>query len=235
MATTLAVIETQVRRQLQEASASFWTSAEIIDHEITGIKDLWRDTVDLKQEHYLVINTTDVSLAASTGTLTGVPVGVHKIYLIEPRDISSDSANHGLIFTPLDYNHKTFQMARSMDAVDPSNATIYYAITGQGAPVNAPTIYIAPQVNSAVNISFAYVPVLDTMTSTSVVPIPGEADNAIIYWTIAHALAKDREGGGPHPEWLSMYATEKTHLLQSLGLRQLQELQYVDAVFEEYW
>ena len=235
MPTLLSAIETQARRHLIETTASFWSSAELIDIAIAGIKDLWRDTVDLKQEHYLTVDITNVSLAADTGQLTGVPPDVHKVYLIEPRDISSSSANAGLIFRPLDFNHKTFQAARSRDDIDPSNDTIYYAITGQGAPTGAPTIRVAPQVSSAVNLAFSYVPTLGALASTSIVPIPGEADNALVAWTVAYARAKEREDRSPDPAWLVIYATEKNHLLQSLGQRQYQENSYVDAVFEEFW
>lgn len=235
MPTLVSAIETLSRQRLQETSASFWTSPELISIIEMGIKDLWRDIVDLKQEHYLTVDTTNVSLAASTATLTGIPLDVHKVYLIEPRDLSSDGSNKGLVFSPLDYNHHTFQMARSLSAIDPSNATIYYAITGQGSPVNAPTIYVAPQVTSAVNLSFSYVPTLGTISSSHPVPIPGEADAALVAWTVAFALAKERDDKSPDPNWLAIYATEKQHILQSLGLRQYQEPGYVDAIFEQYW
>jgi hypothetical protein len=235
MATLLSSIETQARRHLIESTASFWSSAELIDHVISGIRDLWRPTVDLKQEHYLTVDITNVSLAADTSQLTGVPLDVHKVYLIEPRDISASSANAGLIFTPKDFNHASFQGARARDDIDPKNDTIYYAITGPGAPVGAPTIRVAPQVTSAVNLSFSYVPTLGALASTSQVPIPGEADNALIAWTVAFARAKEREDRSPDPSWLAIYATEKNNLLQSLGLRQYQENSYVDAVFEQHW
>ena len=235
MATLLSAIETQARRHILETTASFWTSAELIDIINRGIKDLWRAIVDLKQEHFLTVDNTNVSLAANTATLTGVPAGVHKVYLIEPRDVTTDSTNYGLMFRPLDYNHPTFQAARSRADIDPSNDIIYYAITGQGSPVAAPDIRIAPQVNSAVNLSLAYVPVQADVTSAGNVPIPGEADNALIAWTIAYARAKEREDRSPDPGWLAVYSTEKAHLLQSLGLRQYQEVAYVDAIFEDMW
>lgn len=238
MPTTISSIETQVRRHLLETAASFWTDAELIDIIGKGILDLWRDIVDLKAEHYLTVDTTNVSLAANTATLSGVPADVHKVYLIEPRDISTSSSNLGLIFKPLDYNHAFFQGARSRDDIDPDNDTIYYAITGQGAPFAAPTIYVAPQVNTAVNLSFIYVPVLATTAfadSSDNVPIPGEADNALIAWTVAFARAKEREDRAPDPSWLLAYSTEKQHLLQSLGLRQYQEDMFVDAIYESFW
>lgn len=235
MPTTLGQIETLVRQRLIEPSPSFWTSTEIIDIEAAGCRDLWRATVDLKQEHYLKVNTTDVSLPASSNQLIGVPTDVHKVYMLEVRDPSSDSTNVSLQFFPLDYNHITFRAARSADAVESANNTIYYAITGQGAPVNAPVIYCAPQVTSAVPLTFMYVPTLGVLTSNSVVPIPGEADNALIAWTVAFARAKEREDRSPDANWLSIYSTEKNALLQSLGLRQYQEPSYVDAVFEDLW
>lgn len=213
----------------------FWSSAELIDLVNAGIRDLWRDIVDLKQEHYLTIDITNVTLAASTSTLTGVPTDVHKVYMIEPLDTSESATNHGLVFIPRDYNSGEFQAARSRSAIDPTNNIIYYAIHSQGAPVGAPTIEVAPQVTSVVSLRFCYVPTLATLTSAGAVPIPGEADNALIAWTVAFARAKEREDRSPDPSWIAVFATEKLHLLQSLGLRNYQEPSYVDAVWASYW
>ena len=235
MPTPLSSIETQVRRHLIETSASFWSSAELLDIMSAGIRDLWRDIVDLKAEHFFVVDNTNVSLQAGSNTLLGVPNTVHKVHLIEPRDTTSDSSFVGLVFKPQDYNHPDFQAARSRDPITPSNDVIYYAITSAGGPVGAPTIYVAPQVASAVTLSFVYVPTPGTFTANDTNPIPGESDNALIAWTVAFARAKERENRSPDPEWLAVYATEKQHLLQSLGLRQTQEPQTVDAFFEEYW
>ena len=244
MATALSSIETQARRHLNETTASYWSSAELIDIINNGIKDLWRPIVDLKEEHYLVWDITNVSMAANTGTLTGVPEDVHKVYLIEPRDVSSDSDNKNLHFEPLDWNHLRFRAARTLDAVSPSNNVIYYAPMGAGAPVDYDsdtvagtnfTIRVAPQVSTAVNLSLGYVPTLPAFTSAQEHPIPGEADQALINWTVAWAMAKERPDRDPHPKWIAVYATEKQNLLQALGLRQLQEPQIVDAFFEQYW
>lgn len=235
MATQISDIETQARRHLNEPEPAFWSSIELTDIINRGIKDLWRDIVDLKQEHFLTIDSTNVTFPANSTTLSGVPTDIHKVYLIEPRDLSTTGTNVGLSFLPMDYNDHTFQLARGQAPIDPTNAVIYYAVTGQGGPVNAPTIFAAPQVTSAVNISFGYVPVLSAKTSGDVVPIPGESDNALIAWTVAFARAKEREDRGPDPGWLRTYATEKQHLLQSLGLRDYQENTFVGAVFEQYW
>lgn len=235
MPSKISSIEAAARLRLNEVTARFWSSAELVDIIAAGARDLWRPIVDLKQEYYLKVNSTDVSLPANTSTLQGVPNDVHKVYLIEPADTSENSSNESLIFLPLDYNHDTFKAARSRADIEPNNDTIYYAITGQGAPVNAPTIYCAPQVNSAVTLSFSYVPTLGALTSDSTVPIPGEADNALIAWCVAFAMAKEVDGRAPSAEWLSIYATEKQNLLESLGLRQFQEPEYVDGLFASYW
>lgn len=235
MPTKISSIESMARLRLIETTASFWSSNELTDIIIAGIRDLWRDVVDLKQEHYFTRNTTDVSFQPSTDSLSGVPADIHKVYMIEPTDVSSNSTNVGLTFLPLDYNHKDFIRARTTDPIDPTNSNIYYCITGQGAPVNAPIIYCAPKVTSAVSIAFTYIPSLPAMDTNSNVPIPGEADNALVAWTVAFARAKEREDRSPDPNWLAVYGTEKQHLLQSLGLRQYQDPTTVDALFAEYW
>ena len=234
MATLVSTIETAVRFRLEEPVAKFWSSAELVDIIGAGIRDLWRDVVDLKQEHFITISEA-VTMDANTGTLTGVPADVHKIVMIAPLDNGDSSSNRALIFRPADYNSGDFQNALSKPAITPSNDTIFYAITAAGAPVAAPTIRVAPHVTSEVTLSFAYVPTVGTISAGSTVPIPGEADNAIIAWTVAFARAKEREDRAPDPNWLMVYGTEKAHLLKSLELRQYQEPSFAEAVFEPYW
>lgn len=236
MATQVKDIVTRVRNLLVEKQPRFWSDPELIGYIEAGVKDLWRDIVDLKQEHYLIRNVTDVSYPASSDRLIGVPVNVHKIYMVEPVDLTVNGANASLEFKPLDYNHDSFRSARARDSIDPSADTIYYAITSQGAPVDAPVIFCAPQVNSSVPIAFSYVPTLDPIQSPDDrIPIPGEADNAIVAWAVAYARAKEKEDRAPDATWLAVYASDKQHLLQSLGLREYQEPQFVDALFADFW
>ena len=235
MATPISKIETLARLRLNEVTPRFWSSAELVEIIIAGIRDLGRDITDLKQEHYLVIDETNVFLDSGSSQLSGVPADVHKVVMITPRDVSETCPNVGLAFTPTDFTSVVFHTAKARADIEPSNDIIYYAITGQGSPVAAPVIRVAPQVTTLVNVSFAYVPTLGELTSGSTVPIPGEADNALVAWTVAYARAKESEDRSPDANWLSIYATEKQHLLQSIGLRQYQEPSYVPALFEEYW
>ncbi|SRR5258708_94857 len=235
MAQPITYAVTLARRHLIEPVANFWSDDELTQLAIQGIKDLWRDIVDLKQEHFLTKNVLNVSYQPQTTVLTGVPLDVHKVYMIEPLDLSVNGSNHGLLFKPVPYNHTDFQLARSRDAIDPTNDTIYYALSGQGSPVGATTIDVAPKVTSQVKLNFVYVPTLSGLQTTDNIPIPGEADNAITAWIVAYARAKEREDRSPDPLWITIYATEKAHLLQSLGLRQYQEPTYAEALFAEYW
>ncbi len=234
MATTLTSLETQIRRHLVETTASFWSSAEIVDILNLGIKDLYRSVVDLGQSYFLTNDVTLVSQAANATTLTGVPADVYKIFLIEPRTLTSTSTQ-GPLYRPLKYNHPAFANARSLSSQDPTNLTVYYDLIGQGAPVAALTVQVAPAVSSAVNLRFIYVPVLAAVAAAGNNPIPGESDNALIAWVIAFARAKEREERAPDAEWLAVYATEKANLLTSLTPRQTQEPEYAEAMFEAFW
>lgn len=236
MSTTLAEIEVLVRDKLNEPTPKFWSSAELRRDMKSCQKDLWRAIVDLKGEHYLTITTDRVSVVSGQTDLIGVPTDVHKVYNVEVADPSVSSSTSKLFFTPLDWNHKLFASARSHATLDPqAGGEIYYAIIGQGAPVGAPTIKIAPLLSTDVALSFAYVPTINTIDDDDYIHIPGEADNAIVAWTIAYSRAKEREDRAPDPAWLAIYATEKRNLLQSLGLRQYQEVQVADGMFSELW
>lgn len=239
MATLLSSLETQSRRHLIETTANFWLSAELIDIANKGIKDLWGAIIDLFQEHYLTVDITNVSISASTATLSGVPADVFRVFLIEPKTLSSSGDYRNLTFLPRDYNSPDFKAARRLGDVDPTQENvIYYALSGAGAPVGAPTIHIAPTLSSAIaagQIRFAYNPVIADKVAADSNPIPGESDNALIAWIVAYARAKEREDRSPDPNWLKVYATEKQNILTRLTPRQTQEPDVVEAVFGSLW
>jgi hypothetical protein len=114
---------------------------------------------------------------------------------------------------------------------------IYYTLTGAGAPNSAPVVRTAPQINSAIDLRFVYVPTLGVASYSvnSGNPIPGESDNAIVAWIVAFARSRERDDNAPDPAWLAVYATEKQSLLTRLTPRQTQEPEYAEGMFEEYW
>lgn len=240
MATLLSTIRANARTVLLEDTAAFWSEAELNNIIIDGIKDLWGAIVDLHQEHFATDDATNVSLAASSSSLTGVPADLFRVLLIEPRDLTSANSARELRFVPRDYNSAEFQAARSQPSQEPSNGTtIFYAVFGAGAPVGAPTIKVAPQLSSALTLRLVYIPTLASTAfddfSTDNNPIPGESDAALKAYCIAFARAKEREDRSPDPNWLAIYATEKQAVLTRLTPRQEQEPEYVDGLFMDLW
>jgi len=236
MATLLSALETEVRLALNEPVARFWSSAELIGIMNRGIHDLWRGVNDLRLEHFSTLDVTNVSQAASATTLTGVPSDCVRVHMLEPRDLSSSSSNRGIQYVPLPYNDPKFQSARSLSAIDAaSGGTVYWVQADAGGPVAAPTIYVAPKLSAAVNLSMTYVPSLAVLTAISTNPVPGESDNAVIAWTVAYARAKERDDRAPDAGWLAIYGSEKQNILVSLSPRQTQEPVVATAMFEELW
>ena len=216
----------------------FWSDDELLDIARRGTTDLWAALIDLHEEHFLTNDATNVSLAASTSTLTGVPSDCFRIYLIEPRDITSAGTARDVAFVPRDYNHAEFINARAMGDQTPAGGlNIFYAMSGAGAPNAAPTVTVAPTLASAIDLRFVYIPVLGihNYTTSSNNPIPGESDHAVIAWIVAYARAKEKEDKLPDAGWLAVYATEKQSLMMRMTPRQEQEPIVVDGLFDSYW
>lgn len=215
----------------------FWTEAELMTIIIDGCKDLWRAIIDLHQGHFTTIDATNVSLAASGTTLTGVPADCFRVLSLEPRDITTSSASRGIAFKPRPYKSASFQNARGQSAVSTSSsATIVFDILNAGSPVAAPSIVVAPSITTALNLRLVYTNTLSSaLASTDNNPIPGESDNALVSWGVAWARAKEREDRSPDPSWIATYATDKQAILTALTPRQEQEEEVVEDMFSEYW
>lgn len=214
----------------------FWTEQELLDILILGTKDLWRAIVELHQGHFTTIDSTNVSLTANSSTLTGVPTDCFRVLMIEPRDLASNSSSGLYYFRPKSYHSLQFQAARAMtaDAVTGLTTGIYFDILNAGSPVAAPSIVVAPQITSALNLTLVYVHTLAALVESSTNPIPGESDNALVSWCVAWARAKERDDRSPDPEWFATYATDKQALLTALTPRQEQEEEVVEGLFDGY-
>jgi len=230
MATPISTIIAAARVTLLETTARFWTDAELLEICVDGCKDLWKKIIDLGFDHFVTIDETNVSMAASTVALSGVPADLFRIRTIEPRTLNA--SNPGLIFKPRSLTHPDFVQAKVLSAVEPRTRVIYYAVVNAGAPVGAPSIRCAPTVSAAVPLAVAYIPVLGTLTAVSNNPIPGESDKALKHYTIAFARAKQRADRAPDPEHISIYATEARNLLIALTPRSEQEPETVVGLFE---
>lgn len=232
MATLLSTIRTDVRTTLIETTASFWSDDELLRILILGCQDLWKALVDLKQDHFLTIDETNVSLAASATSLTGVPADVFRVRGIEPRTLTDSTAT---IFSPKDFTHPDFVRARQQSTSDANGRVVLYDVIQAGAPVGAPTIRTAPALTAALLLRLIYIATLGTLTAASNNPIPGDSDNALKAWGIAYARAKEREDRSPDPEWIAIYSSEKQQLMTVNTPRQDDEPEYAEALFETDW
>jgi hypothetical protein len=238
MATLLSTIITDGRVDLKETTASFWTDAELLAHLKKGINDLWGAIVDLHGAHYQTTDITNVSVAANTETLSGVPSDCFRVLLIEPRTLTAGTTGADVRFIPAKQNAAMARNARQLSAQDPvTGLDIYYEVEQAGSPVAAPTVRIWPQLSSALNLRFVYIPGPGSaaLTTASNNPIPGESDNALKAWMVAHARVKEREDRSPDPNWLAIYATEKQNLLVRMTPRQEQEPEVVEDLFGGYF
>jgi hypothetical protein len=235
MATLISTNITNARKHLRETTASFWSDAELLVHALSGCSDAWRRVVDLHQEHFLTIDITNVTMAADTATLSGIPSNCFRVVSIEARDLTSSSANLGLEFSPRDWNHPDMANARRHANIDPKGQTVYYTVIGQGPPVGTLTVRVAPKVTSAVNLTLAFIPTHGADSSDDNNPIPGESDLALEAWIVAHARAKERKDGSPDPEFMAIYESQMAKILTALTPRQEQELETVEGMFEGYF
>lgn len=238
MSSTLASLITQARDLLNEPTASFWSDAELLRYMNGGINDLFRRIKDNLQDDFFTEDVTNVYAAANATSLTGVPSNVAHVRAIVPRSLASYP---NVRFWPRKYGDYDFLSAQSASAIDPlSGGDIYYAIVGTGGPVGAPTIKIAPALSSQLLLAFAYTPSRTAITDSSTAnPIPGESDMALVYWTVAHALARTPHGDQgsmvPHPGWLKMYEDQLAKIGVATTPRQDDEPDVAEAFFEMYW
>jgi hypothetical protein len=232
MATTLNSIIYQARKVLLEDTPSFWTDAELLDIALNGCRDLWKGIIDVYQDHFLTLDESNVSLAANATTASGVPSDLFRVKFIEPRDRSTYI---NTFFFPRDYASDEFRRARTLTGQDATGCIFFYDVVGAGPPVAAPSLYISPKTNAALNLAVGYIAgISSSLTTASNNPIPGETDNALKAWTIAWARAKDREDRSPDPEWLKVYGDEKLGIITAVTPRQEDEPDYVEGLFDGY-
>jgi len=219
----------------------FWTEQELLDILILGAKDLWRSIIDLHQGHFTTILDDQscvypVGVSGTTTSFTGVPTDCFRILMIEPHALGDPTAvasSSWTYFKPKQFHSQAFQMARSQSLLNSQQAlTVYYDLLNAGSPVGAPSIVGAPPVSASIPIRLVYVHTLATLVETSLNPIPGESDNALIAWCVAWAFAKQREDRMPDPAWLAIYSTDKQSLLTALTPRQEQEEEVVEGLFD---
>ena len=242
MATKLSEIVRRARVQLLAETAvavttnpdRFWNDDELLDHAISGARQMWREFIDLHEEHFMEVEESGAVTMPANGTqLAGVPADTFRIILIEPLDTTATGTSRGLKFSPRKFKSPEFSGARAREALDPSSGgRVYYALAHQGAPVVTATVLVAPKLSATLPLRFARVPILGDLTADSPNPIPGESDLALIWWTVAFARAKERDDRSPDPNALAIHTTEKKGILVASAPRQEQEAIVLKGVFD---
>jgi hypothetical protein len=231
MATLLSAIETKVRDRLLAPAATdlFWSTADVMRVMNDGILDLHAAICQLNQAHFRTIDLTNVSQAASGTQLTGVPTDVLVVHRIRPR-VPSNYPN--LQYVKRSYTSEDFENALALGtvAVD-SGGAIFYDVQDAGAPVAAPVILVAPSINSSVPLALIYARTIGPFIATDPNPIPGNSDNALETWCVAHLIGGE-DNKEPHAGFLQKYSTEKTKILVNLQPRDDSEPRYVDGMWE---
>lgn len=231
MPTKLSTILTAVRDNLHEPVAKLWSDARLLAHLNSGIKDLAR-SLNTQYQNFFFETNPNVTYVASSDRLSNVPAHTSTILGLELVD---PTLYPGLIFVYKDFNADEFISARAVSAQSPTNrGRVFFCATGAGAPTGAPTIYIAPKLDTNLSLRLTYVPSLNDRTADDHNPVPGESDKALECWATAHARSKIREDQTPDPEWLALYATEKANILTAITPRQEVTDQVAESVFGEY-
>jgi hypothetical protein len=234
MATPIATLIAIARRHLNEpaeVSGGAFTDAELAALANLACNDLWRAINDNFQDYFL----EEAELIQETGadTLTDVP---DDCAIVRGLEVLDQSARPGLVYEHKNYTHIDFARARARDDIDPSQGgKIFYHLRGQGAPVDAPQIDVAPLTTADVTLRLTYVPTLTEVDELSDNPIPGQSNNAIVAWMVGYGMAKIAEDQAPNAGWLTLYGTEKQNMLVSLTPRQSDDEDVAEAMFEDEW
>jgi hypothetical protein len=208
LATTLQTIITMTRDALNEAVPRYWSDAELLRYMNRGIRDAWRQ-ISMVNQNYQFSLSTSVTMAADADTLSSVPADLAIVLNLEAADMVANPIH---FFGVSDYANADFQSARrqsqggqSIDSAAPGK--VYFCVVGAGAPVAAPTT----------------------------VPLPGELDQALVHWTTAYAVGRQRGDAGPDTTHLGLYQGEMNKLIASIDPRDESGDETVVAMFEELW
>lgn len=237
MSTTLQTVLNMTRDALNEAVPRYWSDVELLRYMNRGIRDAWRQITLTNQNYQFSLNTS-VTLAANADVLTNVPTDVSVIFNLESLDMVAHPIN---FIGRTDYANAEFQNARRRSQAGETHnpdqpGTIFFCLVGAGAPVGAPTVYVAPRVSAALTLALAYRPVIGAeLTATGLVPLPGELDQALVHWTAAYAIGRERSSAEPDAPRISLYQREVDVILAAITPRDEQEDQTVQAFFQEYW
>jgi hypothetical protein len=167
--TLASAIITQVRANINESAAEFWTDDEIIQWINDGIKDIVRKTHCYQTTESINLIANQIEYTVTTSAYLIVKA-VHYI--------DSDSKSHALELSSPNL------VGREEDVEEPE---YYYDWAGKVG------VFPALPAIDGETITLYLVTLPTDITSSDNIPTPHPYDTAIVYYVTARAFAKDRQ------------------------------------------
>ena len=131
MALTLVLARTEVRDNIEEASAGYWSDAELTRKINTAYSRLWLKIMQLRKNFF---HTTD-SKSFTPGTNT---VTLATNFYRAKRFRITTAGQENIIFTPTDSSRREFIDLQRVDVTQDSPSEFLYDILGQNTLIVAP-------------------------------------------------------------------------------------------------
>lgn len=197
---TLGDLTTAVRGFLDEATASFWTAAQITLYINLAVHRVWAEVKALKDDFFMVTRSstdgsltilgetyaaTSFAIVAGTTTYT-LPPDFSEMKLIEVITTNYE----GVRFVSRDLSHPDMRAAMEYTTnIGPS--TFYFDIIGERS------MRIAPKSDTALDLRITYTQAiadLVTGANTEELTMPHPLYQAVIHYAVASAMMQDRDG-----------------------------------------
>jgi hypothetical protein len=232
----LSTLRTMVRDQLDEASASFWTDAQLNGY-INRAKNRVRNRIKALNEYYLSVTRTSLdgsitfdgesyscasfAIAAGTSDYT-LPPDCASVSTIE----CITSGFEDLTFTARDINHPDFRAARTFSDNQAPMDEVLFCIIGEPAVMR-----IAPKLDRALDLRLTYqANHADLASDTDRLTLPNPAYLAVVDFATYYALRQDRS-----PDAQSYRDDAQTLIAEEFGAdsRQTQDNQTARGYLED--
>lgn len=232
---TLANLRTRTRDQLDEASASFWTDAQIDRYVNRGMHRVW-NRLKAANEYYCTVTRTSLDGALTiqgesySSTSFQIVAGTSDYTLPPDFDQMSTievitSGFEDLTFTRLNINDPEFRAARSFTDNQTPSDEIFYDIIGE-----PPIMRIAPKSSVTLNLRITYVQTLpDLSADGDRLTLPRPLEMAVCDYAVMYALRQDRS-----PDAGTYEASGDKLVAEKFGsdLRQTQDVQIARGFME---
>jgi hypothetical protein len=194
---TVADLLVDVRTNLDENAAAFWTDAQLIAYCNQAQEIVWSRVKALKADYFDVQRsstdgtvtilgesyaTSGFAIAASTTSYT-LPPDMDEMKLIE----CLTSGYEGVAFTFADMASAAFRAALANTVAQEPSGFLCDLIGER-------TLIVAPRANRALDLRLTYTPILATLTATTdTLQVPHPLWLAVVDYATARAQMKDRD------------------------------------------